>query len=270
MKKMLWLSAILLSISFLAVAQKTRELKPVIELKIVDEGGANAASIAWHPILKRYYAAMAGNAEHPLTIFDATGKQLSKPGMTTMVDVRGLWYNPKVRTFQTNTYGDGGLVQYKLDEKGKPISFVEMPLEMTKPGDQSVGAFDPVSQVVYYYFEGLIEGHSIVDGTLTKTTELHLSYASKKDEDEGLYSNEDFLDFYSATTIAYTGILNAEWAIVNLEDHQVELYSKTTGYLTQILKVPTDVAIEENFNFSFANGIVWLFNKEARTWVGYK
>jgi hypothetical protein len=270
MRKMLWFSVFLLSFSGLTIAQKTRDLKQVLELKILEERGANGASVAWHPVLKRYYAAIAGNAEHPFGVFDAMGKPLSKTPLTTLVDVRGLWYNPKVKTFQANTYADGGLVQYKLDEKGKPISFIEMPLEMEKPNEQSVGAFDPIGQVVYYYRDGSIDGYSIVDGTLLSTTELHLSYISEAAEDEGLDINEDLLDYYNYATVIYTGIKNAEWGLLNIDEMQVELYSKETGYLTQVLKFPKDAPPVEAFNFSFANATYWLFNKDERKWVGYK
>jgi len=75
----------LLSLSALlfqsALAQDTIAIKPlkkVLELVIPREGGANAASVAWHPVLKRYYAAMAGNIEFFIGAYSTTGKLLTK------------------------------------------------------------------------------------------------------------------------------------------------------------------------------------------------
>ncbi|MBM3432222.1 MAG: hypothetical protein FJX92_04360 [Bacteroidetes bacterium] len=85
-----------------------RELKEVIQLVIPREGGANAANVAWHPIQKKYYAAMAGNISFSLAVYDNTGKLLSPTDQETLFDVRGLWYNPTTKTIQMNGYNDFG------------------------------------------------------------------------------------------------------------------------------------------------------------------
>ena len=53
---------------------KEIQLKKVLTLAMPGEDGSNGASVAWHPLLKLYYAAMAGNAIYNLGVFDAKGK----------------------------------------------------------------------------------------------------------------------------------------------------------------------------------------------------
>jgi hypothetical protein len=52
---------------------------------------------------------------------------------------------------------------------------------------------------------------------------------------------------------------------------QIELYDAETGYLTQVLKLPSNAPeLHTVFDFAYANGLFWIFDEENRTWVGYK
>ena len=52
-------------------ASNAKTLSQVMKLKIsASHGGSNGASVAWNPVSKKYYAAMAGNRDFPLEIFD--------------------------------------------------------------------------------------------------------------------------------------------------------------------------------------------------------
>lgn len=87
-----------------AVQAQPRLLKKMMELKMPKEtedinSGTNGASVCWHPVTKKYYAAFAGNSNYPLGVFDAEGKLLSDSGLTTMQDVRGLWYDKTNKKF---------------------------------------------------------------------------------------------------------------------------------------------------------------------------
>jgi hypothetical protein len=112
MKKILLLLAAFLLVGASANSQTIKTLKKVLELKITEPGGANAASVAWHPVQKKYYAAQAGNADFPLGVFDVKGKMLSNSTQTTLFDIRGLWYNAKTKTLQANGYNDFGWTEY--------------------------------------------------------------------------------------------------------------------------------------------------------------
>src|SRR5687768_9931926 len=126
-------------ITSIATAQPVKELKKVLELKIPREGGANGASVTWHPGLKKYYAAMAGNTTYFIGVYDTKGTRLNPTTQETMFDIRGLWYNPNTKTIQMNGYEDFGWAEYKLDSKGFPTSVKNIHEGMNQPEEQSVG-----------------------------------------------------------------------------------------------------------------------------------
>jgi hypothetical protein len=262
--------ALLLTIGATAQKATTKAIKQVMTLKIDRPGGANAASIAWHPVQKKYYAAMAGNETFPMEVFDAKGKMVSSDDQETKFDVRGFWYNTKTKTLQANGYDDLGWVEYKLNAKGMPESVKKLDLLATKPDAQSVGAYNPKKDVVYMYnmSAGTLEPHSLKDGAIGTDIELHLGAASKKDMPED--GKEDVKYNYNENAIIYTGIAKAEIGLLNTKTNQVELYDLATGYMTQILKLPEGAPVNGSLNFSFSNGIYWLFDKTERIWHGYR
>lgn len=270
MKKTSLLVLSLLTLSLCSSAQvKNSTLKQVLELKIAGEGGANGASVAWHPIQKKYYAAIAGNATFPLGVFDATGKRLSPETLTTMFDVRGLWYNPASKNLQSNGYDDNGWVEYLLDKKGLPTDIKELIAGNNQPTSQSVGALNPKKNEIYFFNEdGNISVYDAKDGQVKDDITLILGMSA--DDDDGMSDNYDVLEDYNASTLIYTGIKGAEIGLLNVYENQIELYNISTGYMTRTLTLPSTAAVYENLNFSYANGIYWLFNKETRVWTGYK
>ena len=75
---------------------------------------------------------------------------------------------------------------------------------------------------------------------------------------------------YNASSVIYTGIAGAEIGVLNVAQKQVELYSKASGFLTQKLKMPSDIPAETLFNFAYANGMFWFFDMDKRVWTGCK
>lgn len=240
-----------------------------MELKIPGESGHNGASVVWHPLLKRYYAPMAGNVDYTLGVFDATGKCISSPQQKTLFDVRGLWWNPGTKTLQMNGFSDHGWAEYKLDGKGMPVSAEILHEQMNQPDEQSVGAYNPKEKMIYFFnSDGEIEKYDedAVPNT-DENIELHLGSTNSNTD---LESNYEVIDDYNGTTVIYTGIPKSEIGLLNHAKMQIELYDLKTGYMTKKLTLPDDAPVEESLNFSFANGIYWLFDKEKRTWKGYK
>ncbi len=251
-----------------AAADKT--LKPALILKIEREGGANGANIAWHPVQKKYYAAMAGNETFPMTVFDVNGKVLSSDNLETMFDVRGLWYNPTSKTLQANGYDNFGWSDYKLDGKGMPVSSRKLSVATSQPDAQSVGAFDTKNNKLCFYDYTMvsIERHNMNDGAVADNIQLYLGAAKKENTTET--SNNDLKDNYNQNAIIYTGIPKSEIGLLNVVDRQIELYNLANGLMTKVLKLPEDAPAEGSLNFCFTNGIYWLFNKSTREWHGYK
>lgn len=248
-------------------AQIVKSLKQVLELKIPGEGGANGASVVWHPALKKYYAAMAGNIIFPLGVFDATGKCLSPEEQETLFDIRGLWYYPKLKTIQMNGYNQFGWAEYQLDTKGFPTEIKELYTGINQPTENSAGSFSPKENVIYFLNEdGNLDAYDYGTAEYLETKDMHLG----SDKDIDYSDNDDVLENYNNTTAIYTGIPKAEIGILNVTDKQIELYNVGTGYLTQRLKLPETAPVANWLNFGYANSIYWLFDKETRIWKGYK
>ncbi|MFM7672298.1 MAG: hypothetical protein ACKO6Q_06880 [Bacteroidota bacterium] len=270
MKKIYFLLAMFVQTLSLVAQSNSVDLKHVFQLEIPREGGANGASVAWHPIEKKYYAAMAGNISFCMGVFDVKGKLLSSPELETMFDVRGLWYNPSRKTLQMNGYNDFGWGEYKLNSKGLPTSVKILREGMNQPYDQSAGAFNPKGNVIYFLNEtGEVEIYDAASGSYREKLELKLGY--KKDDaiDDDDYE-QIFNDEYNTTSIVYTGIKGAELGLLNTLFNVIELYDVQSGYMTSILTLPDGAQSIEWLNFAYTNGIYFLFDKDARIWHGYK
>ncbi|HRG82123.1 MAG TPA: hypothetical protein PLO99_06365 [Chitinophagaceae bacterium] len=262
---------------FIAVAVqaqvKTRTLEKVMELQVPGEAisgkpGTRGASVAWHPVQKKYYAAMAGNIDYPMTIFDATGKRVSSIYSSCKADTRGLWYNPVTKSIQGNGYDTTGWFSYKLDGTGTTLEQVQI-LEtgMHQPGQQLVGAFNPAEKTVLFLSGDTVISYKAADRKPAgKNLMIRWGISSPTDET----STEGRIENYNYTTIIYTGLPNAQLGFLNFIDFQVELYNQKTGLLTQVLKLPEGAPAETSFNFAYANGLYWFFNMTERKWIGYK
>lgn len=267
MKKALLLSLLLLNAVLLIQAQT---LKKTLELKMPknmdDEmGGTRGTSVAWHPEQKKFYAAFAGNSEYPLGVFDAEGKLL-RTDLITMVDTRGLWYDPDTKTIAGNGYGETGWFAYKLNKEGFPLDHTITLRGQYQPDEQSVGTYNPLTKMTMFYLDAFVYmGNN--KGELKDSAFVHFQTTKEEDidEDEDYYASEEY-----NTTMIYTGIKGQELGFLNYLNFQIELYDIKSGLLKKTLLLPEDAPVEEYFNFAYANGIYWLFDIKARTWVGYK
>lgn len=252
---------------FSSMGQMTRILKKNLVLQMPDEGISNGAAVAWHPEQKKYYAAFAGKSSSPLAVFDAFGKRISPENTKTLTDVRGLWYNSNTKHICGNGFNENGWFCYKLDAKGIPMDLDLVLNGQYQPTPQSVGAFNAKNQFVYFIHNNTIvaynnEGKQVEDSAVILDLKIPEEFKDKSQE----YLNEN----YNLTTLIYTGIQKSEFGLLNYSQHSIELYDKKTGALSQILKLPENAIIYDWLNFSFANNIFWLFEKDNRKWVGYK
>ena len=280
MKKII-ISLLMLS-PFLLPAQLVKTLKKTITLNMPGKvyvsyntgkdslPGTRGGAVAWHPVQKKYYAAFAGNQSYPLAVFDGKGKLLSDDKLTCMYDLRGLWYNTKLKKICGNGYGDIGWLSYKLNSNGIPEDAVIDAAGMNQPGSQTIGTYNSklntvcflYGQEIYLYDEGAMQ---LDNGTIR----LYVGISRKEDidkDDNGEYLSDD----YSSNVLIYTGISRAEYGLLNISQRQVELYNEKTGLITQKLKLPATLPTWSSFNFSYSNGIFWAFDQDTRTWSGYK
>lgn len=277
---------ILFVITILAVClnysfAQTHTLKKVMELtmpktpKPEDDimAGTRGAGVCWNPVTKKYYAAFCGNAGYPLAVFDATGKILSKDTLTTMNDIRGIWYNAASNKIMTNCYSSYGWASYELNKAGIPVGSSFKYEGMYLPNEQCVGSFDNKLKQVFF-----LQGSRVIrynTGTATASPaavdSVQIHWGRKKadgpgDDEDATVTNED----YNYTNVIATGMPGAELGLLNTYLKQVELYDIKTGFLKQILKLPDTATAEQSFNFAYSNGIYWLFDMDSRIWTGYK
>jgi hypothetical protein len=275
MKKTILFITTIIGLFHFACAQKKDDqvitLKPTITLTIDRTGGASAAGIVWHPLQKKYYAAQAGNADFPMIVFDAKGKKLSGEDLSTGVDIRGFWYDPATRTMRANTYDNEGWYEFKLNDKGMPVAQKKLPVETSQPDPQSVGAFSPLKRTVYFFdYENVsLETHNMDGSVGLKKTQLYLGISDKADNTPDDLQMDTKVN-YNTSTIVFTGLPHREIGLLNVTEKQVELYDLESGLMTKTLKLPSDAPAESMLNFSYANGIYWLFDTKARIWHGYK
>ncbi len=279
---------LLLALPILLNAQLEKTLKKTIELKMpgkvyLTKGdgqdklpgedslpGTRGGAVVWHSLLKKYYAVFAGNYSYPLAVFDVNGNRLSGEDQTTLEDLRGLWYNPKLNKICGNGFSDIGWFSYKLDTKGIPVTSEIYAAGMNQPSDQSIGVFNAKTNMVYFlYGQNIFVYNAEAMQEEDSTIRLHPGITKADDvdqNDDGTVLSED----YSYNVLIYTGIPKAEFGLLNVIERQVELYNRKTGLMTQKLKLPADLPTWRAFNFSYANGTYWAFDQDTRTWTGYK
>ncbi|MBL7701006.1 MAG: hypothetical protein JNM14_02050 [Ferruginibacter sp.] len=278
MKKYIAFIIALTLFSSTGLLAQNRNLKQVMELKMpktVDDDmpGTRGAGVCWNPLTKKYYAAFCGNMGYPMAVFDVAGKRLSDDDLTTMQDIRGIWYNTTANRIMANTYSNLGWISYDLDPKGMPKDFKTKYEGMNQPTEQCVGSYDNKLKQVFFLKGSRVirysEGSAKANPVAVDSVQIH--WGRKKvdgagEDEDAEVSNED----YNYTNVIATNIPGSEIAVLNTNLYQVELYNIKDGFLRQTLKLPETAKAEPSFNFAYSNGIWWLFDMERRTWVGCK
>lgn len=266
-------TAMLLAVALIpAQAQKT--LVPTVTIQLPEGDGSNAAAVVWHPVTKKYYTSMVGNAIYAMGIYDAKGNPIEE-NIEAENDYRGFWYNPTTKRIEFNCYDSGGIGHLVLDGKGKIKSKMVDITGMNQPGSQCVGVYHPSSNsIIYLNAETYaVEKYSAKTGMPIGTlTTLRVgckkqSEAAEMDAD----TEASRWEYRNMSSVQYTGIPKAELAILNHDERIIELYDQTTGLMSKtFIKIPNSVTIHPSFNFCYNNGMWWFFNKEDRKWVGCK
>jgi hypothetical protein len=272
MKKILLMLIVLAAVNTI-IAQNARTLKKVIELQMPKTAedelcGTRGASVCWNTVTQKYYAAFAGNASFPLGVFDSKGKRLSADTLTTQIDTRGLWYNPKTKKICGNGYAEFGWFSYKLNAKGFPAAVDIILSGENQPSENSVGTYISVKDKVAFLNGPNVSLYDVKDGSITESVIIH--WGRTKDEGE---EDDEYIELpeeYNYTSLVYTGIKGGELGFLNVDVNQIELYDIASGFLTKKLELPLMTVSEESFNLAYANGICWLFNMTDRKWEGYK
>ena len=75
---------------------------------------------------------------------------------------------------------------------------------------------------------------------------------------------------YNNTTVVFTGIPKAEWGLYDTENNELVLFNRATGKITKKIPLGDDAPKIGLFCFAYTNGTIFLFDKDARAWYGYK
>jgi hypothetical protein len=252
-----WAFAILVLIGTQACSNKTKvadnPLKTIV-LKVGQTSGFNGTSVAYNPNKKLYYIAIAGNSDYPLEVFDETGAHLYNG--KTHFDMRGMWWNKDKATLEANGYSGYGISSYQLNASGYPDAEPEQLTKLSlQPDAQSVGTYDYINKHIIYYNDG--ELIKVKRSDFSKIGTVNLSLPVSK-------------DFINQTTVIYTGVAGKEVGLLDYENKKVYLFDIKTGKLTHTVNLPADAITHSMFRFSFANGYIWLYDTDSRSWTGYK
>lgn len=259
-----------------AFSQKEKKLKKVIQLKIPREGGNNGASVAWNPITKKYYAAMAGDKKYFIGVYDSKGKLLSPAGLETGCDIRGIWYNDSAKTIQLNGYKDFGWAEFILDNNGFPKGIQVLHAGFHQPNDQSAGAFNARKNHLYFLLENTVLTYDFATADLLghpvelKPEEEHGKKDVEKKAGGGEEEEEEEGGDFNTTALIFTGIKGKEFGMLNYMERRILLFDGTSGKKRTELELPTEAPVHSLLNFSYCNGIYWLFDKKTRAWKGYR
>jgi hypothetical protein len=272
MKKIICLLFFAVIIAYSSNAQSTREIRKAIELLMPKGNGDNGGTVAVNLRNRNLYATIVGNKTYSLAFFNNTGEMVSPPDLALLADIRGLWYNPALKTFQANTFG-GNWVNYVIDDAGIPYDVKPQFTNVPQPQANSIAAFNQRENVVYFLRGATVVTVDINTGKPVpeKTYALKIGYTKKAPAPADYKADSVKTPAnYNNTTVIFTGINNAEFGLLNLTTKEIELYSRQDGLLYQKLKLPKEASPRDKFNFAFANGIYFLFDKNKRMWVGYR
>jgi|GWRWMinimDraft_5_1066013.scaffolds.fasta_scaffold03851_3 hypothetical protein len=251
-----------------------RTLKKVLELQMPKTAedelcGTRGAGVCWNSVTQKYYAVFAGNVGFPMAVFTPGGERISDDLLTAMEDIRGIWYDPATNKIMANGYNEIGWINYELNSAGIPSHYYYKFLGMNQPNEQSVGAYDARIKKVFFSNGSRVmiyENNADLFAEAKDSVQIH--WGRKKSQGPG--ENELDVNYDYNTNVVATNMKDAEFGFLNIESKQIELYSYKEGYLQMTLKLPDTVPVEESFNFSYANGIYWLFDIKNRKWIGFK
>ncbi|MBK9355593.1 MAG: hypothetical protein IPN09_16985 [Bacteroidetes bacterium] len=235
------------------------ELKPKkdIELKIQGKDGTNGSGVAYDPILKRYYTAIAGNAGYPLDVFDRSGRFIATN--TCNADIRGLFYNPEYKTIECNTYENHDIMSFGFESNGKfKINYPK--IELTK--------LEATVPNACLNFDILNKKYIAFDQA--KMAVSRFSYADGKKERDLRVRFQNNAENINYTSVVYIDIQDGAYGFLDFVKKQVILISPKTGSPLATIQLPSDALTNNAFRFAYANGQIFLYDVDKRSWTGYK
>ena len=253
--------------------QNLRSLQVIMRLNMPSGGGDNGGTVALNLKNRNYYATIAGSKAYSMAIFNGGSELLSPPDLALLYDIRGLWYHPVEKTFYANAFGSTGWIKYTIDESGIPYD-ASVKLEgQRQPFPQSVGQFSQRENIVYFLKGSMAMAYDVNTGNLLegKHKLLKIGFGKKSLPPAGWQADSFTVrKDYNTTTLIYTGLAQAEFGLLNIENREIELYSATDGLMSTRLKIPDQLPVHDKLNFAFCNNLFWLYDSKSRSWAGMR
>lgn len=255
MKKLTFILAfVVIALAACTSSKVNKKPTETLTLKFKSIKGTNASVVAYNPQKQLYYTAIAGNQSFPIETFNQNGEFLHTA--TLGFDLRGLWWNTKENTLQSNAYADLGLNALETNNGGTVSGkFTWLTIKSGQPDDNSVGAYNSKENQILYYNSGKL--YKVDASNYAPLGEVELKMPVS-------------LDDINQTTVIYTGIKHKEAGVLNYKDKKVYLFNINSGKLTATINLPANAVTFQMFRFSYANGYVWLYDVDVRMWTGYK
>lgn len=231
-----------------------RQIKPVTTLISGKAPGGMGVSVVWNPGLKKYYAAVSGNVERWLFMYDQNGKAI-KPPYLLPFDPGSLWLEAGGKMLKSYASGMEGLYVIHLRE-GMPAYAENIFYSLHNPVAIGNGAWAGRRKEMWYYHDKAIFRYKI----------RHAHHRSPLQLDIDEFENE-----LNSMGMVYTGIRGIEIGLYDRGQHRILLYNSRSGRCTRILQI-----LDENGpkpicgDFAFTNGLFWLYNRESGIWHGYR
>jgi len=251
--------SILLAFVFVATfswSQLIDHPAPSLKLQIQQSSGTNGSSVAYNPNKQMYYAVIAGNTEYPLETFDEFGNALYK-GIASN-DLRGIWWNNKEKALEGNCYADGGIIKIGLNGRGHASEGNSTIFSGAnhQPNDHACGTYYNKKKEILYYMNGMVRGYKRSTGEPGKT-KVYLA----------LPTDQININQYE---LIFTGQKKMELGVLDYVNKKIYLFSLKGGTHTGTVVLPSNAPAGDSFWFSYANNYAFLYDVDARAWVGYR
>ncbi|MEM8583506.1 MAG: hypothetical protein AAGF87_04510, partial [Bacteroidota bacterium] len=203
--------------------------------------------VAYNPVNDLYYATPGGNVAAPVYTFDGTGALVDTQVSGVGVDVRGMWWNPNTNQLEATGFGSSGFFVIDLDASGIPVgTSTAVVSPVSKPESQSLGAYDPQLDEVFFYSGGSIFSYS-------RSTGMQLSSVAIT----GLPASVSELN---TTFVGYSAVDGNEAVVYNTVTNELYFIDKATGAFQTALSLSSFMPSQSFNNVALANGQIFLNN----------
>ena len=255
-KMKIWTGIVMCCVAIGTVSAQSPLSTPIRDVTYTFTGyeGTNACAVVWIPEKSMYVTTIAGNTEYPIEGFSSSGNNL----FTTAVgfDCRGLWYDPATKNLEGNGAGEEGWFRIPMGENsvGKPEIIISGQLQ---PDFQSVGVYNYSKKQVAFLSADLSSIVSYSHKKPSKTKTIALKW-------EGTPTGN-----INPFAFGFTGVSGYEYVCYDWVNASLIFFDRKGNQIAKVA-IPTNAPLSDTFCFSFTNNRAFFYDKDSRTWTGYK